>query len=263
MASREYCYRLLRYVPRAETGEFYNIAFVVYDADGNVVDARFTPDFDRMRCNPAVEVDYLTRMRAEFEDALMLGEDFSGYIGRLTAEVHNGIEQTSPAAIFTDDLRSKIESLVRRKLATPPALEEGRGRAESATGRTAVRRRMTEAFERQGLFRNGHGLQRDYGVEYATSGLRFVFDFEYRTAASGQQFVHALGLRGADAEAGRLCFVLGEYKARSKREAGLTVVADDGLSDDVRLLLGDRGVGAVNLSEVDVYAESLRGKLGI
>lgn len=39
MASQQYRYRLLRFVPRAETGEFYNIGLVVYGVDGGVVDA--------------------------------------------------------------------------------------------------------------------------------------------------------------------------------------------------------------------------------
>jgi hypothetical protein len=254
---------MLRYVPRAETGEFYNIGLVVYTVEGGVVDARFTPDFDRMRCNPAVELELLSALRREFEDALMLGEDFTGYIERLTSENKNGIEQTDPSAIFTDNLPAYVERLVQRKLATPAALEDGRARAESAAGRSAVRRRMTQAFESHGLFRNGHGLQREYGVEYGPSGMRFVFDFQYDPPAGPEQLVHAMGLRAADAEAGRLCFVLDEYRTRSRREAGLTVVADDALGDDVRNLLGDRGIGAVNLSNVDAYAESIREKLGL
>jgi len=263
VAGQEYRYRLLRYVPRAETGEFYNVGLVVYSVEGGVVDARFTPDFERMRCNPAVELDLLSALQSEFEDALMLGEDFTGYLEQLTRRTENGLEQTPPAAIFTNNLPAYVEKLVQRKLATPPLLEDGRARSASAAGRSAVRRRMTQAFERHGLFCNGHGLQREYGVEYGPSGMRFVFDFHYRPPASPQQLVHAMGLRAAEAEAARLCFVLGEYRAKSKTEAGLTVVADDGLGDDVRNLLGDRGIGAVNLSKIDAYAESIREKLGI
>jgi hypothetical protein len=123
--------------------------------------------------------------------------------------------------------------------------------------------RATEAFARHGLFRNGHGVQRDVRVEYGRSGLAFVFDFEYERPSKEQRFVHAMGLRTPDELAGRLCFVLQEYRARSRAEAGLTVVAEDTLGDDVRELLAGHGIGTVGLSAIDGYAASIRGELGL
>ncbi len=75
--------------------------------------------------------------------------------------------------------------------------------------------------------------------------------------------MQALGLRNADAQAGRLCFILDKYRERSMSQAGLTVVAEDALGDDVRALLGDSGVAAVSLSAIDGYAESIRAELGL
>ena len=257
----EYRYQLLRYSPRPENGEFYNIGVVLYDAAGQVVDARFAPDFRRMRCNPAVDVAFLEALRHEFDESRLLGENFSGFLEQVIERPRNSIEATDPKSVFCADAAAEIERFVERYLSTPPGLEDAPGPGSGQTSRSAVRRRMTEAFARQGLFRNGHGVQRDIGVEYGPSGLRFVFDFQYRPPEADEHFIQALGLRAPDAEAGRLCFVLQEYRAKSRGQAGLTVVADDSLGDDVRNLLGDRGVGAVNLSALDAYAGTIRKKL--
>ena len=256
-------FRLLRYSPRPENGEFYNIGAVFYDAEGRIVDARFTPDFDRMRCNPAVEIGYLEGLRHELEEHRMLGEDFSGYIEQLLHRPRNAIEMTEPRSLFCQDVTAEIDRIVERYLATPPGLEDASDPVARQSSRSAVRLRMTEVFARHGLFRNGHGMQRDVGVEYGPSGLRFTFDFQYKAPKSDEQFVHAMGLRAPDAEAARLCFVLDEYREKSQSQAGLTVIADDALGDGVRNLLGNRGVGAVNVSALDAYAETVRRKLDL
>jgi hypothetical protein len=99
-------------------------------------------------------------------------------------------------------------------------------------------------------------------VEYAPK-LKFVFDFQYRRPSREQAFVQALGLRSAESEAARLCFVMQEYRRRSEGEAGLTVVVEDALGDDVRELLAGQGVGAVNVSAIDGHAERIRSELGL
>ena len=70
-------------------------------------------------------------------------------------------------------------------------------------------------------------------------------------------------LRSAESEAARLSFVLQQYRPLSANDAGLTVVAEDALSDDVRDLLADQGIGAVGLSAIDGYAESIKAELGL
>ena len=256
-------FQLLRYSPRPENGEFYNVGAVFYDAENRPLDARFTPDYTRMRCNPAVNFQMLDELRNELEEARLLGEDFSGYLAQLIDRRQQAVEATELKTVYCKDVTAEIDRIVERYLATPPGLEDSADAVARQGSRSAVRRRMTEVFALHGLFRNGHGMQRDVGVEYGPSGLKFAFDFQYRAPESEEQFVQALGLRSPDAEAARLCFVLQQYREKSRTEAGLTVVADDMLGDDVRNLLSDRGVGAVNLSAVDTYAASIRQKLGL
>lgn len=77
-----YRFRLLRYAPTI-SGEFYNVAVVLYDAAGGIIDARFANEFDRLRCNPAVEIPVLEALRNEFEEGRLLGEGFHGYFENL------------------------------------------------------------------------------------------------------------------------------------------------------------------------------------
>ncbi|MCB1019155.1 MAG: DUF3037 domain-containing protein [Acidobacteria bacterium] len=254
----------MRYAPNMVSGEFYNIALLLYDHQGRVVDARFAPDFRRMRCNPAVSIPDLEMMRDEFEDRRLLGEGFSGYLDSFVENLANTLHLSNTQSVFAADATVEIERLVGCYLATPPALEEGPAEPiERPGGRRRVRLRATEAFARQGLFRNGHGMQRDVEVRYGASGLSFSFDFQYRRPTKEERFVHALGLRSADAQAARLSFVLEQYRRLSKADAGLTVVAEDALGDDVRDLLAAQGVGAVSLSAIDGYAESIKLELGL
>jgi hypothetical protein len=261
--SPEYRYRLIRYVPNQISGEFYNVAVVLYDRHGHIVDARFTPDFRRMRCNPAVSVQELTLIRDEFEERRLLGEDFSGYLAQLVEHASNSIQLSAPSAVYCQDPTKEIERVVEHCLATPSGLDEDGGERSRVAGRRLVRMRVTEAFARQGLFRNGHGVQRDVEVRYGASRLSFAFDFQYRRQSKEEHFVHALGLRSAESEAARLSFVLQQYRPLSANDAGLTVVAEDALSDDVRDLLADQGIGAVGLSAIDGYAESIKAELGL
>jgi hypothetical protein len=259
-----YSYRLLRYVSNTVSREFYNVAVVLYDHHGRIVDARFTPDFRRMRCNPVVNLSELEMIRDEFEDTRLLGEDFSGYIERLTEHGSNTIELSDAWAVDWYDPAKEIDRIVNVYLATGPGLEEDMAeQSPRLGGRRLVRLRMTEAFARQGLFRNGHGMRRDVGVAYGGSRLSFTFDFEYRRPTLEERFVHALGLRSAERDASQLCLVLDRYRSKSKTEAGLTVVAEDGLDDGVRDLLAESGVGTVNLSVIDGYAESIKAELGL
>lgn len=258
----QYSYRLLRYAPNLVSGEFYNIAVVLYDREGRIVDARFTPDFRRMRCNPAASIPELELIRNEFEDRRLLGENFSGYLEQLLEHASNTIQLAGASAVICEDPTVEIERVVERCLATPAGLEVGSAeRAPRPGGRRMVRLRATEAFARQGLFRNGHGMRRDIEVRYGASGLSFAFDFQYRTTE--ERFVHALGLRSAEAEAARLSFVMQQYRTLSKSDAGLTVVAEDALGDDVRDLLAHQGIGAVDLSAIDGYAASIKAELGL
>ncbi len=254
-----YYYRLLRYVPRAEAGELYNVAVLCYDERGRVVDARFTPDFDRMRCNPAADLEFLGRLRGEFEDALILGEGFTEYATELTDPERNDFDATEPKVFGTTDLSSWIVDFTARKLATQPPLEDGRAERSRGVGRSAVRHRMSETFAQHGLFLNGHGMQRDVHVKYGEPVDEFVFDFGYASQTKEQHFLQAMGLRGAKTEARSLILVLQECGGVGE----LTVVADDALGDDVRNMLSVRGVGAVNLSAIDTYAGTIREKMGL
>ena len=151
--SKRYRYRLYRYRP-TNSGEFYNIAVVLEDAGGAVIDARFAPDFDRLSCNPAADLDLLEHIRDEFEESRLLGEAFSEHLRGLTASRYPLFEEGSPEAFLGGEAPGEIDRLVRSYLATPAAPQRPPG-VGPVGGRQAIRRRISEVFERQGLIANG------------------------------------------------------------------------------------------------------------
>ena len=87
-----YAFHLLRYVPNIVSAEFFNVGVFLYGEDGGIIDARFAPDFRRLRCNPLVELDYLAALRDEFEEQRLRGEAFSQYVDRLRQNLSNYLQ---------------------------------------------------------------------------------------------------------------------------------------------------------------------------
>ncbi len=249
-----YRFRLLRYRP-THSGEFYNVAVVLEDGGGAVIDARFAPDFDRLACNPAADLGLLERIREEFEESRLLGEGFSQHLERLTASRYPLFEETAPDAFEGTDAPLELDRLVESYLATPAAPQ--RSAAAVPGGREAIRRRMSEVFESHGLIADGglvrRGLDALYGPE-----LKFRFDFGYAPAGGGMHYLHAFSDRNAVAEAGRLCFVVDRLS-----DAGRLTVVHTDAEPDALALLQSGGVAASPVDSLDDLAVAVRSDLGL
>ena len=110
-----YRFQLLRYAPTL-SGEFYNVAVVLYNAAGSIVDARFAAEFDRMRCNPAVELRVLEALRNEFEEQRLLGEGFHSYLDVLSKNLSDSLEITGQKPFEGGDPGAELDRLRRRWL---------------------------------------------------------------------------------------------------------------------------------------------------
>ncbi len=251
-----YRFQLLRYAPTL-SGEFYNVAVVLYDPGGRIVDARFASEFDRMRCNPAVELRVLEALRDEFEEQRLLGEGFHAYLDVLSKNLSDSLEMTAQKPFTGGEAAVELDRLAATYLATPTGISVGNAPG-AATGRRAVRLLMAEAFERQGIL--GPGLVREgLEVPYAGTRLTFRFDFGYKSR-QGQKLLHALGGRSAVQEATRLGFVMDRLRDQEPARS-LTAVYEEGLVDEALELLKLSSIPSVKVSEVEPLAMRVREEL--
>lgn len=251
-----YRYQLLRYAPTL-SGEFYNVAVVLYDEAGRIVDARFASEFDRMRCNPAVELRVLEALRDEFEEQRLLGEGFHAYIEVLNKNLSDSLQITDQKPFEGGDAADELDRLAATYLATPAGVTPGQGQA-APTGRRAVRMLMAGALERQGVL--GPGLVRE-GVEvpYAGTRLTFRFDFGYESRQE-QKYLHAVGGRNSVQEATRLGFVMNRLRDQAPARS-LTAVYEEGLPDEALELLELSSIPGVAVGEVEPLAIRIRDEL--
>ena len=251
-----YRFQLLRYAPTL-SGEFYNVAVVLYDAEGRIVDARFAGEFDRMRCNPAVELRVLESLRNEFEEQRLLGEGFHAYLASLSKNLSDSLEITDLKPFEGGDAASELDRLVAAYLATPSGLKSGEGQS-AVTGRRAVRLLMSKTFERHGIL--GPSFVRE-GVDVPYAGTRLVFRFDFGYEPGGEQkLLHALGGRTAVQEATRLGFVMDRLRDLEPKRS-LTAVYEDGLADEALELLELSSIPGVPVSEAEPLAMRIREEL--
>jgi hypothetical protein len=251
-----YRFQLLRYAPTL-SGEFYNVAVVLYDAAGRIVDARFAGEFDRMRCNPAVELRVLEALRNEFEEQRLLGEGFHAYLDVLSKNLSDSLQITDQKPFEGGDAASELDRLVATYLATPAGLTAGSAQSP-ATGRRAVRLLMASTFERHGIL--GPGLVRE-GLEIPYAGTRLIFRFDFGYETRGEQkLLHALGGRSAAQEATRLGFVM-ERLRNQQPTRSLTAVYEDDLLDEALELLELSAIPSVAVGDVEPLATRIRDEL--
>ena len=262
-APESYRFQLLRCHPIPVSSEHYNIAVVLLNGDGRVVDARFSPDLSRLRCHPAVEMPLLEMLRDEFEERRLLGEGFTEYFQELRRNLSNSLDLSEELALDSADPLAEMDRLVATYVAPSGLAEpaEEMRRAPVAGSRRAVRLELEKALAGQSLFLNGRGVQREVSHAYGPGKLVFTFDFGYKPAdGSGERALHALGARDEASEAARLCFVYGRMRDRLQ---ALTVVTHDELAEETRGLLESSDIEPVLVGAAPELAERIRVDLGL
>jgi hypothetical protein len=261
-ATVDYRFELLRYVPNVVAGEAFNIGVLLYDQAGRLLDARFAQEFRRLKCHPLVDFDYLHALRNEFEDRRLTGEGFSDYVTQLKKNLSNSLQISDAAALRGESAVAEIERLFSSYVATPVPAGREAGETEPQPGsRRALRRRMDDSFRSHGLFANGDRLRRDVRVMYGSARLQFSFDYGYQPNGAAR-YVHGLALNEEIHRAEKLCFVYERLRAREPG-AGLTVVLDEGIEDDVRQLLESSAAATWQVGRLDELALSIRNEIGL
>jgi hypothetical protein len=258
----DYRFELLRYVPNVVAGEAFNIGVLLYDGAGRLLDARFAQEFRRLRCHPLVDFDYLNALRNEFEDRRLTGEGFSDYVAGLKKNLSNSLQISDATALRGENAVAEIERLFSSYVATPVPAGAEAGETEPQPGsRRALKRRIDDAFRSHHLFANGDRLRRDVRVSYGSARLQFSFDYAYQPNGASR-YVHGLALNEEIHRAEKLCFVYDRLRGREPG-TGLTVVLDDGVEDDLKLLLLSSHATTCEIGRVDELALAIRNEMGL
>jgi hypothetical protein len=252
-----YRFRLLRYAPNRLSEEFYNIAIVMSDAEGRMIDARFTPDFVRLRCNPLADLLFLEQLKAEFENRRLSGEGFSGYVEELMRNLSQGLQLSEEKSFLGEKAPEEMDRLAQAYLATPRR-SEVRPIEPAAGTRRCILGQMRETFR---LYHLSGRLRPDVPVGAYVSP-RFTFHMDYAYEPNGTtHYLQALSLRHDVTDAGRLCFVFD--RIRSRLPAELTAVVADALPQDTRELLASSQIRTWPVSKLDNLALAVRKELGL
>ncbi len=250
-----YHFRLLRYTPNILSEEFCNIAALLYDVEGRLLDARFTPDFLRLRSNPVADLAYLDALREEFENRRLMGEGFSEYLAALVENLSLALQVSDEKSFLGENPLREIERLARTYLTTPRR-RFARAAAALSESRRAILRRMKDVFEQHQLTEH---LQSNVAVGAYVSP-RFSFQIDYAYKPNGvTHYLHALSPKRDVQEAGRLCFVFDRLRVQTPTR--LTAVVADALPEDTRALLESSQIHPWPVSKLHELAEAVRNDL--
>ena len=254
-----YTFQLLRYVPNRLSEEFCNIAVFLYGAGGRLVDARFAPDFRRLRSNPLADLPFLNLVKEDFENRQLLGESFSRYVEELKRNLSQGLQISEEKFFLGGETALEMERLTRVYLATPRRAEVRP--IESVPGtRRFILDRLRQTFR---LYHLGERLQSEVSVgSFVSPRFSFHIDYAYKPNGNGlTRYIQALSLRHDLADASRLCFVFDRIRAGQKAE--MTAVVADSLPDDTQALLHSSEIRDWPVSRVEDLAMAVRNELGL
>jgi hypothetical protein len=254
-----YRFHLLRYAPNRLSEEFCNIAVLLYDDAGRLLDASFAPDFTRLRSNPLADLPFLEALKQEFENRRLAGENFSQYVEELTANASSGVQLSEEKFFEAEDAieaaREQMDRLTRVYLVTPRRSEIRPVETLPGTRRWILGR-MRQTFD---LYHLTGRLESEVPVGSYVSP-RFPFRIDYAYKPNGVvHYLHALSLHHDLADAGRLCFVYDRIRAQAP--ATLTAVVADDLPQDTRTLLESSQIRPWAVSRLDDLALAVRDEL--
>jgi len=249
-------FRLLRYAPNRLSEEFFNIAVLLYDGRGRLVEARFTPDFVRLRCNPLADLRFLEALKADFENRRLLGENFSEFIAQVQQNLSQAVQITEGKSFLGSDSQESITRLVETYLMTLRRAESRESDPPPEGTRRWVQSRLHDTIR---LYHLHERLDSAVAVGSFVSP-RFSFQIDYAYKPNGEtHYIHALSARHDLADAGRLCFVFD--RIRALRPSQLTAIVGDALATDTRELLESSRIRPWAVSRLDDLALEIRDEL--
>ena len=257
-----YSFQLLRYVPNLVSDEHFNIGVFLSNDQGQVLDARFASDFQRLRCHPQVDLVYLEALRNEFEDVHVLGEGFSLYADELRKNLSMTLQVTDPKAFWGRDAASEIERLYQAYVATPRPETGGTEEQEPAPG-----------TRRSSRWPHGKRLPADtaWSATAAASPATPASLMEHPATAllsispirgtAHESTSTALALLHAETDAQKLRGVYQDLTRLEDSDVSLAVVVDDGVADQVVQYLEGEEITTHPATQLDALAQQIRDEL--
>lgn len=230
-------YRLLRYIPNVVSGEFHNIAVLLYDANDLLVGIRFAREFKRIACHPLADMHFLEQLREEFEDPRLSNEGRNDYLARLDKRLSRSLVFSAPKTFFGASPEIEIERLYKQLVADSPQPKAEPAALPPRPGtHLYLRKKTDDAFAQLRLF--DLGVERNRKVSYGPDRAVMTFDYAYRPNGHAA-YVQTLSFDNDLQETLRIGFIQSRLAP-----ASVSVVVDERTQNDVLELLGESGIRA-------------------
>lgn len=260
---------VVQYVPDIVRGEFLNIGVFLFSPQENYLGCLFTDDFRRVkRFHPQADLDFLRELQQDFEQQIdEHSDELESYLRWMEQSFSNMVQIAPVRACLLRDPASEIQDLFNRyvgaRVGGPLPLDT----------RVRIKQRLRLAFVHAGLW-GRHELERNIpAARWTQPNDPFTFDFGYRPAgAKGKpnghmQFVHALSLERDVELAKVLAYTMDHVRRNEPAELAAVVERMAGKDDEAAAvsqnILTEAGISIQPLEYADLYAQSIRGELGL
>lgn len=251
-------YYVVRYAGNLLRGDGVNIGILLHAPEERFLGCLFPADYHWLRrIFPHADLEFLNELQDDFESQIEMSEnDHDGYLRALTESLSNAIQLDGPRACLADNASKALEDLYTR------CVGRDRARVAGADTRLAVKRQLTAAFVRAGVWQH---LEKRVPVDRWTEpGDPFTFDFGYRPNG-GIHFIHALSLKRDTQLAKTLAYTLD--CVRRREVASLTTVVEalpastEPVAHASGSILRGAGIGLCPVASVADLAASVRTEL--
>lgn len=251
-------YYVVRYAGNLLRGDGVSIGVLLHAPEEKFLGCLFPADYRWLRrIDPRADLDFLSELQDDFESQIEMSEsDYDGYLRTLTESLSNTIQLDGPRACLVDNASKALEDLYAR------CVGRGQARVTALDTRLAVKRQLTAAFVRAGIWQ--HLEKRIPASRWTELGDPFTFDYGYRPNGS-IHFIHALSLKRDTHLAKTLAYTLDFVRRREA--ASLTAVVDalPAPTEPVALasssILHGAGIGLHPIASVADMAASIRSEL--
>jgi hypothetical protein len=239
---------LLRFLPHPLRDDFVTVGFLLVESDAGFAEVRLTRDWRMLQCvAPDVDMELFVAVESEIRSHLTSFRGREELVEIVNQKFGTIIDVAPTKAVRTDDPLQEMEALTAIYLVP---LERG-GLVQPSTGRGAIVRVMTDAFDNAGVLAL---MQRNLDLtKYTGAGDPFRMDFGYRVGNIMRMF-HAFSVTPNVEKALALAYRysrVDEGMRKEKLRPSLTVILDHPAASRER---ANSGVGMLAANSIVVKA---------
>jgi hypothetical protein len=262
-------FSIVKYVPRADRGEFVNVGVICVGHDGRDGGAEFTTDWRRVRAlGRAQHVGLLQNLskhwkiqaRAATEKGLLFPSDAmdEDWLREVAAEASNIVQLSEPRRAFADSADALARELFERYVHQPRKSPE---RASMKTKR-GIQLVLEARLRRVGL---GAAYERNYVAEVGKLA-EWTFDYALKNGRP-QHFVQTINLHFSEvkrilSDATYVAYAKRDLRGSALGDVPVSVLADpaesrDHVTEEVRAVLNEHGIPLILRPEIDALIDRL------